>query len=85
MFGLMKLLEQLKIVGQRRRLAASSIAIYSQWVRRFLGFAAQEHGQWKHSAQLGTSDVEAFLNDLVMRRRLSAPAQNQAMYALVSL
>jgi hypothetical protein len=40
-------------------------------VRQFLGFSAQQHGQWKHPAQLGTSDVEAFLNDLVVRRRLS--------------
>jgi integron integrase len=34
---------------------------------------------------LGTADVEAFLNDLVVRRRLSASAQNQALCALVFL
>lgn len=35
--------------------------------------------------QLGTDDVEAFLNDLVVERRLSASSQNQALNALVFL
>jgi integron integrase len=34
---------------------------------------------------LGTDDVERFLNDLVIRRRLSASSQNQALNALVFL
>jgi integron integrase len=85
MFALVKLLEQLEIVGKRRRLAPNTIGLYSHWVRQFLSFAAQQHGEWKHPAQLGTTDVEAFLNDLVVRRRLSASAQNQAMCSLVFL
>ena len=42
-------------------------------------------GRWEHPAKLGTGDCEAFLNDLVVRRRLSASSQNQALNALVFL
>jgi hypothetical protein len=71
MFAFVKLLEQLEVVGKRRPLAPNTIGLYSHWVRQFLSFAAQQQGEWKHPAQLGTGDVETFLNDLVVRRRLS--------------
>jgi integrase len=54
-------------------------------VRQFLTFHRAADGTWRHPATLGTADVEAFLNDLVVRRRLSASAQNQALCALVFL
>jgi len=64
MFGIMKLLEQLVVVARRRRLADSTIDAYCLWIRQFLRFCAAQHGGWKTPAQLGTTDVEAFLNDL---------------------
>jgi hypothetical protein len=72
----MKLLQQLFVVARRRRLAAGTIDVYSSWVRQFLAFHRAADGTWRHPATLGTADVEAFLNDLVVRRRLSASAQN---------
>lgn len=81
----MKLLEQVVTVGRRRRLAQNTIDVYRLWIRQFLAFCAQRAGAWKPPQHLGTADVEAFLNDLVMRRRLSASAQNQALCALVFL
>jgi integron integrase len=81
----MKLLQQAIVVARRRRLAPSTIEVYCVWIRQFLAFAAQQHGAWMTPQQLATADVEAFLNDLVMRRRLSAASQNQAMCALVFL
>jgi len=42
-------------------------------------------GDWRHPVNLGTDDVEAFLNDMVIRRRVSASAQNQALCSLVFL
>jgi integrase len=89
MFGIcleiMKLLDQLRVVAQRRRLSPKTIGVYSQWVRQFLTFSAAASGHWKDPTVLGTAEVEAFLNDLVCRRRLSASAQNQALCALVFL
>lgn len=85
MYGIMKLLEQLAVVAQRLRLAPNTIDAYRSWVKQFLTFCAAVHGGWKRPEELGTADVEAFLNDLVVRRRLSASAQNQALCALVFL
>jgi integron integrase len=81
----MRLLEQLMVVARRRRLADATVEVYTHWVRDFLRFSADRHGTWTHPTQLGTSDVESFLNDLVMRRRLAASSQNQALNALVFL
>src|SRR5687767_14947962 len=78
-------LQQVVVVARRRRLADNSIDAYSSWIKAFLTFAAARHRTWKHPVDLGTADVEAFLNDLVMRRRLSASSQNQALNALVFL
>ena len=81
----MKLLDQVDLVGRRLRLSPNTIDAYSSWIRGFLAFCCGWRGQWTHPTQLGTSDVEAFLNDLVLRRRLSASSQNQALNALVFL
>lgn len=62
----MKLLEQLTVVAQRLRLAPNTIKVYQSWVKHFMTFSAAAHGGWKHPAELGTADVEAFLNDLVV-------------------
>ena len=77
----MKLLTQLEVVARRRGLARATIDAS----RQFLTFSAGRHGAWRAPDQLGTADVEAFLNDLVVRRRLSASSQNQALCALVFL
>jgi site-specific recombinase XerD len=73
----MKLLEQLLVVGRRRRLAPNTLDAYSSWVRQFLTFCRAPDRTWRHPAQLATADVEAFLNDLVTRRRQPAASQNQ--------
>ena len=59
--------------------------VYCQWIRRYLAFAAAARGGWVPPEQLGTADVEAFLNHLVGQRRLAASTQNQALNALVFL
>ncbi len=81
----MKLLERVVEVARVRRLSANTIDVYSAWIRGFLTFCRDPAGPWRHPAELGTEDVERFLNDLVIRRRLSASSQNQALNALVFL
>src|SRR5215213_9234114 len=81
----MKLLDRVAEVARVRRLSANTRDAYCGWVRSFLAFCRDEHGAWRHPAELGTGDVERFLNDLVTRRRLSASSQNQALCALVFL
>jgi site-specific recombinase XerD len=81
----MKVLEQVELAGRRLRLAPNTISAYTAWIERYLRFSHARLGRWEHPARLGTSDCEAFLNDLVIRRRLSASSQNQALNALVFL
>jgi integron integrase len=81
----MKLLEQFEVVGKRCRLSVKTLRVYRQWVKQFLTFSAVAAKAWRHPVDLGTPEVEAFLNDLVVRRNLSASAQNQALCALVFL
>src|SRR4051794_28554850 len=81
----MKLLERFAEVARLRRLSKNTCDAYSRWIRDFLAFSRGPDGTWRHPAELATPDVEAFLNELVTRRRLSASSQNQALNALVFL
>ncbi|HEX4794740.1 MAG TPA: site-specific integrase [Humisphaera sp.] len=81
----MKLLEKFEAVGRQRRLADNTIDAYRGWIQQFLRFCATARGQWTQPQELGNTEVESFLNDLVTRRRLSASSQNQALNALVFL
>jgi site-specific recombinase XerD len=81
----MKLLEQVVVVAQRKRLAENTIDAYLSWIRQFLKYSASRGGAWKRPAELGTADVEAFLNHLVVERKLSASSQNQALNGIVFL
>ena len=53
---------------------------YTDWVRRFILF----HGK-RHPAELGETEVGAFLSDLAVRRAVAASTQNQALSALLFL
>jgi integrase len=53
---------------------------YVEWIRRFIRF----HGK-QHPSALGAREVEAFLSDLAVARRVAAPTQNQAKSALLFL
>ena len=81
----MKLLERVAVVGRRTRLAAATVEAYSNWVSAYLRHCAARHGAWRRPEELGTADVEGFLNHLVVERQLSASSQNQCLCALVFL
>jgi integron integrase len=53
---------------------------YLEWIKRFIWF----HGK-RHPVELGSQEVEAFLTDLAVARRVSASTQNQAKSALLFL
>ena len=80
----MKVLDRIRDVGMRRRLARSTIECYQTWVADFLRFSKLGE-RWRTPAELGGPQVEAFLNHLARDRRLSASSQNQALCAVVFL
>jgi integron integrase len=80
----MKLLDRVRNVGMRRRLAKSTIACYRSWIAEFLRFS-RDGGSWRQPGDLGPADVERFLTHLARDRRVSASTQNQAVCAIVFL
>jgi hypothetical protein len=53
----MKLLDRVRDVGLRRRLARSTIACYQSWITEFLRFSRLE-GRWRMPAELRAAEVE---------------------------
>jgi len=53
---------------------------YSHWVRQFIFFH-----NIKNPRQMGAAEVEAFLTHPAVERRAAAPAQTQALFALLFL
>jgi len=53
---------------------------YVSWIKRFILF----HDK-RHPADMGTEEIEIFLTDLAMNRKVSASTQNQAFNAILFL
>jgi integron integrase len=75
-----RLLDMLRERLRMRHYSYRTEQQYVHWARRFILF----HGK-RHPAELAGPDVEAFLNHLANRRRVSASTQNQALAALLFL
>jgi site-specific recombinase XerD len=80
----MTLIERVRAVGIRRRLAPATVASYQRWIGRYVHFCRQG-GRWRHPRDLGPGDVEAFLTHLACDRRLAPSTQNQASCAILFL
>lgn len=81
----MKLLDQYVQACKMRHLARNTRHIYRRWVVEFLQFHRQRTGAWKHPADMGTRDIEAFLTHLAVNRRVAESTQNQAFSAILFL
>jgi integron integrase len=76
----MKLMESVHNTARRRHLAQATEKRYTYWIKRFILY----HGK-RHPSTMGKQEIEAFLTDLAVGRRLSAGSQNQAMAAILFL
>lgn len=75
-----RILEQARTILRRKHYAFKTEKTYVAWIRRFIVFHRQ-----RHPAHMGRPEIEAFLNDLAIRQRVSASTQNQALNALLFL
>jgi integron integrase len=75
-----KLLDQLREALRSRHYSRRTEETYCQWVRRFIYFH-----QLRHPAEMGESEVNAFLTHLAVKENVSASTQNQALCALLFL
>jgi len=75
-----KLLDQVRTLIRRRHYSLRTEAAYVSWIRRFILF----HNK-RHPKDMGKVEIEAFLNDLVLKRGVAAATQAQALNAIVFL
>jgi len=72
-----RLLDQVRDTIRRKHYSLRTERSYIHWIKRFIFF----HGK-RHPAEMGASQVTAFLNHLAMEGRVAAATQNQALAAL---
>src|ERR1022692_1840669 len=76
----LKLLDQISEVMRFKHYSIRTETAYREWVRRFILF----HGK-RHPREMGAPEVERFLSDLAVARKVAASTQNQAFNALLFL
>lgn len=75
-----KLLPRIRAALRMRHYSRRTEEAYLGWVRRFVHFTG-----FRHPAELGTSEVGAFLSALAVEGQVSASTQAQALGALLFL
>ncbi|MBB5322748.1 integron integrase [Marinobacter oulmenensis] len=75
-----RFLDRLRNFIRLRGLAYKTEKTYIFWIKRFIRF----HGR-RHPETMGTSEVEAFLSDLVLQANVSVGTQRVALNALIFL
>jgi integron integrase len=75
-----RLLDQVREVIRLKHYSIRTEQTYVDWIKRYIVF----HGK-RHPREMGAPEIEGFLTDLAVRRRVAASTQNQALNALVFL
>lgn len=75
-----KLLDVMRERMRVRHFSFRTESAYLGWIRRFIRF----HGG-RHPREMGGPDIEKFLSDLAVGRKVSASTQNQALSAILFL
>jgi integron integrase len=65
---------------RRRYFSQRTEEAYVHWIKRFIYFSGR-----RHPADLGATEVTAFLNHLAVERKVAPATQNQALSALLFL
>ncbi len=75
-----KLLDQLREALRSRHYSRRTEETYCHWVKRFIFFH-----HVRHPAEMAEPEINAFLTDLAVKKKVSASTQNQALSALLFL
>ena len=75
-----RLIPSIRVATRARHLSYRTEQSYIYWIRRYVRF----HGL-RHPLDLGTDDVQAFLNHLAVDREVAASTQTLALSALLFL
>ena len=75
-----KLLDQVRSVIRLKHYSIRTEKTYVSWIKRFIIF----HNK-RHPADMGRAEIEIFLTDLAVNKKVSASTQNQAFSAILFL
>jgi integron integrase len=75
-----KLLDRVRAAVRVRHYSRRTEEAYVTWIRRFIVF----HGK-RHPSEMGGDEIDRYLTDLAVNRKVSASTQNQALSALLFL
>ncbi len=75
-----KLLDQVRAKLRVKHYSIRTEEAYADWIKRFILF----HGK-RHPSAMAAPEIEAFLTDLAVARKVSASTQNQAKSAILFL
>lgn len=75
-----KLLDQVRQAIRARHYSKRTEKTYVDWIKRFIFF----HGK-RHPLEMGEAEINQFLTDLAVNKKVSASTQNQALSALLFL
>ncbi len=75
-----RLLDQVREAVRARHYSRRTEKAYIHWIKRYIFF----HGK-RHPAELGASEVTAFLTSLAVHDKVAASTQNQTLSALLFL
>jgi integron integrase len=75
-----RLLDRVRQAARLKHYSIRTEEAYVSWVRRYVRF----HGT-RHPQEMGMQEVESFLTDLAVHKRVAASTQNQALSALLFL
>src|SRR5262245_18011599 len=81
----MTLEQQFHAACRTMNFASTTEHCYWRWIIDYLRFHKKCNGRWTHPEILREPEVETFLSDLAVRRRLASSSQTQALCALVFL
>jgi integron integrase len=75
-----KLLDEVRQAIRARHYSKRTEKTYVDWIKRFIFF----HGK-RHPMEMGEPEINQFLTDLAVNKKVSASTQNQALSALLFL
>jgi integrase len=75
-----KLLDQVRLALRARRYSLRTEHTYVQWIKRYVLFHRK-----RHPLEMGAPEVNDFLSDLALNKRVAASTQNQALCAILFL
>ena len=78
--GKQKLLDRFRESLRSRHYSRRTEQTYCQWVKRFIYFH-----KMRHPAEMGESEINAFLTHLAVKEKISSSTQTQALGALLFL